>query len=591
MNIARANYFKFAAFHRRLPSYGFTLTAIAIAFTGALPLASAQTAADVQEGARALERIQREQQYQQQQQFLKDRQSAQPRTGIEIEIEIETAPTKPFSNAGECVNATRVVIIGARHLPEGIRASLKNRFEGRCVTVGGLETILAEITASYISHGLIASRAYVQKQDASTGTIEILVVEGTVESISVEGSGVATANAFPGVVGAPLNLRDAEQGLDQVNRLGSNNAKLEVAPGLMPGSSVVLIKNQPVTPWRLALSADNQGSISTGRDQVSASLSIDNPLGFGDFISLTHRRTVPANDPSQLAESNSLSYILPYGYQTFSLGTSDSKYVTQVKTAGGQSLKSNGTNGTTFLNAERVVYRDGLSRLNTSATFTNKDSQNYLAEQFLQVSSRNLSVLDLDANYTTGVLSSIVGLQLGISKGLTLAGALKDADALPDGFPKAQFLKVRYGGSLAVPIQAAGHDAAFSTQLSGQYAEDSLFGSEQISVGGLYSVRGFADTSLSGDSGLTVRNDLSVRIPLNTDTAFPVVIKPYIALDYGLVKPRNGNPGGELTGMAIGVSLAGGRVYVDIFSALPLVVADGMRRESQRTYVSIRLTL
>lgn len=54
---------------------------------------------------------------------------------------------------------------------------------------------------------------------------------------------------FPGVKGSVLQLRDIEQGLDQLNRLPSNNATMRIEPGAEAGSSRVLINNVQKRTW------------------------------------------------------------------------------------------------------------------------------------------------------------------------------------------------------------------------------------------------------------------------------------------------------------------------------------------------------
>jgi len=60
----------------------------------------------------------------------------------------------------------------------------------------------------------------------------------------------------------------------------------------------------------------------------------------------------------------------------------------------------------------------------------------------------------------------------------------------------------------------------FDIQGNGVLSADSLFGTEQISIGGPFSVRGFKNDSISGDRGGHLRADVSTALPAGGVTSF-----------------------------------------------------------------------
>jgi hypothetical protein len=52
------------------------------------------------------------------------------------------------------------------------------------------------------------------------------------------------------------------------------------------------------------------------------------------------------------------------------------------------------------------------------------------------------------------------------------------------------------------------HNLTFDSQIS----KNRLFNSEQMAIGGRYTVRGFAESSISGDSGYYIKNDLGANV-------------------------------------------------------------------------------
>lgn len=550
----------------------------------------AQSAAELSEASRNASRIQREQDERQraelQQSLDNGRQPAQ--------IAVPAQPTVPGRPGSGCVDVRVLRIDAAPALSDETRTRVGSAYTGRCLAVDDLQQLLSDIVADYIARGQVGARAYIREQDASTGTLTVLVVEGRLEQVVLDDGGrnsINLAGAFPGLAGKPLNLRDLEMGLEQVNRLPSNNATLELLPGREAGGSIVAIKNTPARRWRLTGSADNQGGESTGRKQAAISLGLDDPFGLNDFLNLTYRRAVPTDYARAGSVSRSLAYVVPYGYNTFTFGINDSLYVSTLNTAGGQQLRSNGDSDSRFVQAERVVYRDRNSRATVGTTLTRKDADNFLAEQFLATSSRTLAVWDVDAGLQQQWLGGVLSLQLGFSRGLHHFGALEDAPRLPGNAPHAQFRKLRYGASYFLPLALKGIDLNLSSSLSGQRGIDVLYGSEQVLVGGIYSVRGFVDTTISGDTGFVVRNDLATRFPFHLG-ARAALLRPYLGLDYGRVKRRSPDaPAGYLSGGALGVSLSSGDLYLDLFNAWPLGMSEGLRRESSRLYLQLRATL
>jgi hemolysin activation/secretion protein len=552
--------------------------------------AAAQSAADLSEASRNATRVQREQEERQRAELQQS--LGQPRAG---QISVPAVPQAGPSVAAGCVDVRALRIDDAPALSPETRARLRRTYTGRCLTLIDIQQVLADIVADYLARGQVGARAYIRSQDASSGTLAIFVVEGKLEKMILNDGGqgsIHLGTAFPGLAGKPVNLRDLEMGLEQVNRLASNHATMDMLPGLDAGDSIIAITNAPTRRWRVLGSADNQGGETTGRNQASVGVAVDNPLNLNDFLNVTYRRAVPTDYARIGSVSKNLSYIVPYGYNTFTLGASESLYISTLRTAGGVDLRSNGNSSNRFVQADRVVYRDQVRRVSVSTALTRRASQNYLAEQLLASSSRTLGIWDVDANLSQQWAGAVWSFNLGFSRGLARFGAATDAPDLPDGAPRAQFRKLRYGVSYYLPLNMASVDWSFSSSLSGQRGLDVLYGTEQFLVGGIYSVRGFVDTTLSGDTGFLVRNDLAARLPVTLLQGWPGVVRPYLGVDYGHVQRRGvDTQAGYLAGAALGVGLSSGAVSLDVFNAWPIGMSPGLRRDSSRLYVQLRATL
>lgn len=505
------------------------------------------------------------------------------------------APKPDASGVGKGCHVIReIVISGATRLPDSVLAAIRTRFVDRCLGVSEIEEILGEITKAYVEQGYVAARAYLPAQNLSSGRLEITVLEGKVSAIRIEDGGkdsISKGNVFPLVEGEMLNLRDLEQGIDQINRLASNNAQLDILPGEAAGESVIVIRNTPRFPLHFSISYDNQGLPSTGEKQTGVTLGLDNPLRFNDFVSATHRESTPGDRDRKFSGSDSLTYSIPFGYTTATLGWSRSRYASTIQLPSGLELVSSGNTTVSYMNVDRVVYRDQTNRATLGATLSSKNAKNYLDDQFLEVSSRKLTLLDIDGSLATRLAGSVIQAGAGLTQGLRALGAMKDPDGLPDTAPRAQFRKYRLGLNYSLPFRALNRDAAFTSQLSGQYAKDPLFGSEQMLIGSLYTVRGFMNNTLSGDHGYYWRNELSMHFPIPLgDTTLGG--RAFLAYDQGEVSSRApGSLGGKLAGGAIGVSVGWAGAIWEWSHTRPLDGPSWMKLESPQTWFRVSFSM
>ncbi|EEF79662.1 ShlB/FhaC/HecB family hemolysin secretion/activation protein [Methylophaga thiooxydans] len=551
---------------------------------------SASTSDQLNRANQEADRIQRDQQRRIEQDRLEFERS-RPKSNIEI-----TSPDldKKAADTEMCRDVTTIIYEGAPLLPDSQRQTLNHPFLNTCMSVTDIELLLAEVTKFYIDHGYITTRAYIEPQSLASGTLKIIVIEGKIEKLMLDNNTLGARNinlatALPASSGDVLNLRDIEQGLDQINRLRSNNAVMEILPGETPGNSVVLIKNAPSKRYFLNTTYDNLGTTTTGEEQLGLNLALENILGLNELFSYTHRRTTEGNFGKQHSRSNSLYLSVPYHYWTFSLSHNWSDYATTLALPGGELIASGDSENTSFI-ADYLAYRDAINRVSISAAITAKSTDNFLAGQLLEVSSRRLSLFDLGASWSTRFLGGALTLQLNHIWGIKAFNALEDEANLPDEAPRAQFQKWTSNIYWTKPFQVGNKNAVFSSSFSGQHGVDVLYGSEQISIGGPFSVRGYRDTSMAGDHGFFWRNELG--LPSQKIIMDQVVfLKPYIAYDMGAIRKRNAFDGGRITGVVAGITAASKNIDIDLSGVQPVTYSSGLKDEGFQMYFKVTLKI
>ena len=422
-----------------------------------------------------------------------------------------SAPTAPAET--RCFIIKDIEIKGADHLSEADRQQLTRPFLGKCLGVSQLNELLKVITDLYLDRGMVTTRAYLPQQDLSGGHLSILVVEGKLESLKgADGSGLSArelAMSFPGSEGAMLNLREIEQMVDQLNRLPSNHAQMELTPGNEVGGSQVLVKNTPSAPWQASLSRNNNGQKSTGEQQGSIGLEWDSPLGLSDQLMLRDGHDL-VSDHTSTSKNAFLYYNLPWGWWNFSYSYSQSDYRSQAQ-ANGFSFKQTGDSENHQFRAERVIYRDSVSKTSLNAGLAYLRSNNFIEDSRLDVSSNRLSEAQFGINHGRRIGTAFVNIDLGMQDGIGAFGAQSNNNPGP-GQPDARYRK--YTGTLSYlqPFKLWNESLSFSSLMTGQHSEDVLFSPQRMSLGGQSSVRGYKDQNLSGDSGGYWRNDLRWKI-------------------------------------------------------------------------------
>ncbi|KRP54165.1 ShlB/FhaC/HecB family hemolysin secretion/activation protein [Pseudomonas trivialis] len=478
-----------------------------------------------------------------------------------------STPATPVDS--RCFPIKTIELAGADALSEGERAELIKPYIGQCLGVPQLNAVLKVITDRYLAKGLVTSRAYLPQQDLSSGHLTLQVVEGRLEGLKgAEGSGITDrqlAMSFPGKPGQLLNLREIEQMVDQLNRLPSNQAQMELAPGKTVGGSEVLVKNTPQKPWRVGLSRHNGGQRSTGEQQWGANLDWDNPLGLADQLSLRGGHDA-VSDHQRTSRNSMLNYSLPFGWWNLTYSYSDSEYRSRAQ-ANGFNFKQTGDSQNHQLRLERVIHRDALSKTSLSTGVAYLRTNNFIEDSKLALSSNRLSEAQFGINHGRRIGASFLNIDLGMQDGI---GAF---DAQANHNPRAGQADARYRKYTATvsylyPFKLWGEAFSFSSLMTGQHSEDVLFSPQRLSLGGQSSVRGYRDQMLSGDSGGYWRNDLRWSRPVTWAWLQPLFSEYGTSLGYdqGVISRDrfNGDQHGRMSSNSLDLFARGKNVAASV---------------------------
>lgn len=489
-------------------------------------------------------------------------QEQQRQNALRREIEAENSPFTVIpraplpsktstADAGPCFDINKITIEGAGLFSAPRITQIYQPYLNRCLAANDINELIRGITNLYLNAGYITSRAYLPNQNLTYGQFKLVVVEGFVESVQIDGaSAKRLRSAFPGIEGKKLNLRSIEQGIDAIGR-GGAQAKVDFLPGSKLGATRLLVKVKNHPKQQLTLGVDNDGVKATGSSRLSMTHAWNNPVGFNDLLWLNYQTSDLGKDDKRKATSLSLSYSIPWGNWVETLSLNQYEYKSWM----GEAAVPFGTSGDSFsfsLDNRYLLWRDQTGLAHLGLRLKQQDTENRVSNLRLVTSSRKYNAVNAYASYRhVGQRQEWQG-ELVLHQGLG-----SDQLDLGSATPDDQFHKWALDVAYLKRSQWQQLPIEWRSQWQLQHSDDVLYASEQLSLGGRYTVRGFAEQSVQGGTGFFGRNSLSTVLSGRLDGSG--YWQPSIALDYGRLKS-----GESLCGMAVGINFAGRQLQLQL---------------------------
>jgi hemolysin activation/secretion protein len=523
---------------------------------------------------------------QEQQRHSEELQRQRPPVDIFLQPEQQEQTDEEALAAGRCFDIHTITIEGARYISRDRLDTIGNAYRNRCLNLQDINELLKKITTLYYDKGLITSRAFVQPQNLREGQLAILVVEGKLESLeSVDGnlSKHQLYGAFPVADQQLLNLRDLEQGLEQLNRLQQNRVEMDLEPGNQPGDTRVLIRNAQTGAWHGGMGVNNTGSEATGEWLASGYLSWDNPLSFNDNLYLSLSEALDSPDGAS-SRSYALSYSVPQGYFLYSFSSNYFEYAQRVRGTA-VDFTTSGSSFNTDLGVDYTLIRGQRDKVVLTSSLMRKESKNYLEDVFLETSSRTLYLIDLGGTYTRFLSQG----SLRTTFKWTRSEDWFDATTrLVTAETYYQFDKYSIDASVNVRLDVFGTPFYYGSNLHLFYSPKPIIASEALSIGGRYSVRGIEGESLFGYQGGYWRNELTYTHYFAHRGRLDI----FAGLDAGFSDtPERDDRGTEhLVGSALGVKYILSGLSIDLTYAKALRVPDFLVGKQHGFYAALNFS-
>ncbi|WP_035966015.1 ShlB/FhaC/HecB family hemolysin secretion/activation protein [Caballeronia grimmiae] len=538
----------------------------------------------------------------QNQQIQQQREAQQREAAVQAPTVRSTVPTAgvypDLPNESPCFRIGTFALDAPATLPEAVRdkgaSSLPmdpfafarewlDHYKGQCVGKDGVNLITMGLQQAILSRGLVTTRVLLPEQDLSSGTLKVALVPGLIREVRFADpvSWGTWKTAFPASPGDVLNLRDLEQGLEQMKRVASQDVAMKIEPTSVPGESDVVLTLKRAKPWSLVASVDNSGSRATGKLQGNVSLGIDNLLGLNDILTLGASQDLYFKDKALGSHGFNGSYSMPWGYWTATLFGNTNTYYQQIAGVN-QTFVSSGNSQSAGLKLARVLRRDQNDVFGGYVQLSKRFGASFIDDTEITLQHRNNTFFEAgltDRHYFGG--AQFDGT-LAYRQGMGGLGATLDPASPPDdgviaptpatkpSGPTYRFRMAVFDANLSVPFAVASQALRYVTTFHGQYTNDTLFYVDDLTIGSRYTVRGFdGEQMLAGEKGFYWRNELQAPIGKTGQSL-------YAGIDYGRVFGPNTAflAGTQLVGAVVGVrggipgKYAG--LSYDVFAGTPI---------------------
>jgi len=399
----------------------------------------------------------------------------------------------------DLINVKEINIQGNTVFPDSEFDEIFDQIEGKSISLEDLLQTRDAVEKFYRDQGYISSGAFLPPQELKDGSVLIQVVEGSLAAIEIkELSSLRKKYITDRLPELEKPLKISE--LDKSLRILEENPLIREIEGelklIEPGKNLLsleIIENKPI---QIQLNSTNTFSPSIGMFGGEFSVRNQNLFGFGDRLSGNYTKT-------EGLDSYGLGYSIPFNASggEISLGydNADSELVEEIVSAFDiqsdfEAYKVEVRQPVYKNVTEELAFFVGLEKLN-SETFVSEDISFPFVDGLEDGESR-ITPLRLGQEYTRRNKSGLIAAKSQFNLGLDIFD-VTESDAGID----ALFWSWQGNFQWIKAFDRKG-ELLLKTSLSTQLSPDKLLPLEQLTVGGLGTVRGYRRNLIVGDNGV-----------------------------------------------------------------------------------------
>ena len=441
----------------------------------------------------------------------------------------------------------------------------------------GIVVLQKQLQEQILADGYVTSQVIVPNQDLQSGTLTFEILPGYVEDIVLTNPKARTnwRSAFSVRPGYVLRRQALEQGIDQMRNVPGQDVKLSIEPGTKPLHSIVKLTVEQKGFVHGSLILDNAGYESTGKYQGTMYVSFSQLAGLNDTLSASITKDIGHHGDGHGSKQYAINYAVPDGNRMYRLSTYQYSYHQLVFMP--EAFRSSGNTRGIEFSVEQVLNRTSRSKTAAVAKVIHKTRHSYIDDIEIGVQEQHTTALELGLSHRQYSGNTMSDVYLFYRQGIRGLGAtVRSWEGLADN-PTTLYKMAGLEGEIQSGVRIGYKQGVYTMRFRSQFTNQRLFGTDQFSIGGRYSVRGFSgEETLRGDSGYYIQNEWT--LPFRRQR-----ITPYIGIDIGHVW-------GPSTVTQIGNTLVGGVIGVrgnigdafryDVSLGTPLKKPDGFTTDT-----------
>ena len=404
---------------------------------------------------------------------------------------------------------------------------------GRPLTLGELNQMVRDAVLAYRKSDFPVVDVLVPEQEISTGVLQLVIIEGRLGDVIVEGAGNSEARALASQIrtqpGEVIRESRLTEDLAWINKHPTRQVDLIFTPGGGYGETDVILRSEEYRALAAYMAYENSGTSALGESRAIFGASWTGPIFFDPNAILSYQFTTNFDDSEAnvWGHSGVFASYLPWRHQITLLGAYTESSALFANGTGG-SFNSNGVNkqasgryGIALPNLGRMAHE-----LEIGMDF--KSSNSDLAFGSLQVFDTTSEIVQYSLGYNI-VARDRTGAWRVDTEFVSSPGdnTNKNTDAIFMTQRTGALANYTYGRASVERDQQLPEGWSLFGRLQAQASNRNLLASETLGAGGYDSVRGFEQRIIRGDSGVVG------TLELRTPTVFPSTFTGYNNVEDG----------------------------------------------------------
>lgn len=456
--------------------------------------------------------------------------------------------------------------------PENELAAIAAPYVGRMVSASELEDLRQRLTRYYVDRGYVNSGVLLAEVSADNSVV-FDVVEGRLTAVRLRGMERLNENyvarRFLRDADRPLNLdvmRERFQILLNDPLFDRMNARL--LPDVRAGEAILDIDVVRARPYQLTAFFNNYRPPSVGSESVGLSGWVRNLTGQGDML----EASAQASPQETASARRTLGWRMPLGYSGTFLSVAIEHGRSSVIEESLSALNIRSTLKSFDVGLGQTLFESLAQKLTLGLNHVNRENRSFLLDapfSFVAgepegVTKETLWRFWQEYSYRTETY--VLAFRSTFSFG---KNNIQDIAGLPIATPERRFQI--WLGQAQFARQVLANGAQLIVRGTTQQTEDRLVPLDGISVGGVYTVRGYVENQLVRDVGEILNVEFEYPLFRSAGAGMTVLLIPFY--DYGRARNNGGSPA-SLSSLGLASRIRWQGLNVDIAIAKRLSYPD-----------------